>query len=80
MRCVFGKDNDYFPLTRFLTRFINWYHNRRRLRPLEYVEAALDLVMGKDTIIYGTKPPSSDGHHPLRRAGGAAARRKREAT
>jgi hypothetical protein len=61
VRCVFGKDNDYFPLTRFLTRFINWYHNRRRVRPLEYVESVLDLVLGKDTILYGTKPASEGG-------------------
>jgi ubiquinone/menaquinone biosynthesis C-methylase UbiE len=81
VRCVFGKDNDYFPLTRFLTRFINWYHNRRRLRPLEYFEAVLDLVMGKDTILYGTKPPSNDGHRRVRPAEGPATRRRsREAT
>jgi SAM-dependent methyltransferase len=61
VRCVFGKDNDYFPLTRLLTRFINWYHNRRRVRPLEYVESVLDLVLGKDTILYGTKPASEGG-------------------
>ena len=81
VRCAFGKDNDYFPPTRLLTRAISWYHNRRRARLLEYVEAVLDLVMGKDTIIYGAKPLSGAGH---RRAGpgrGPAARhRKQEAT
>lgn len=76
VRCVFGKDNDYFPLTRFLTRGINWYHNRRRLRPLEYVEAVLDLVMGKDTIIYGTKP-ASDGGCPQAGSSGEAGGRHR---
>jgi SAM-dependent methyltransferase len=76
VRCVFGKDNDYFPLTRFLTRFINWYHNRRRVRPLEHVEAVLDLVLGKDTILYGTKPASEGGGEPAGPAPKPKARRR----
>ena len=81
VRCAFGKDNDYFPMTRFLTRAINWYHNRRRVRLLEHIESVLDLVMGKDTIIYGTKPVADGGRRcvrpPRRRA---AHRRYREVT
>jgi SAM-dependent methyltransferase len=78
VRCAFGKDNDYFPLTRFLTRGINWYHNRRRVRLLEYVEAVLDLVMGKDTILYGTKPVSNGGRGRLGPARGSRTRRRRQ--
>jgi SAM-dependent methyltransferase len=77
VRCAFGKDNDYFLLTRFLTRVINWYHNRRRVRLLEYIEAVLDLVMGKDTILYGTKPPSKDGGRTAVRPKRPSARRRR---
>ena len=61
LRCSFGKNNEEFPVLRLLTRFINWYHNRRRVPLLERIEAVLDLVLGKDMVFYGHKPAES-GH------------------
>ena len=71
LRCSFGKNNEDFLPLRLLTRFINWYHNRRRLPPLERIEAVLDLVLGKDMILYGHKP-AGGGNAPVP-AGGALA-------
>jgi SAM-dependent methyltransferase len=58
-RCLFGKNNENMIFTRYLQKFINWYHHRRRLRALELAEAVADLVIGKDMILYGRKPDSS---------------------
>lgn len=55
LRCLFGKDNPDFPLTRWSWRFINW--NLRARNPVfEGLEAALDRVFAKDFVIYGRRP------------------------
>lgn len=58
LRCLFGKDNENFLPVRFCFKVINWHHNRR-LKPLEYMEAVANLVIGKDLIFYGHKRPDA---------------------
>jgi ubiquinone/menaquinone biosynthesis C-methylase UbiE len=62
LRCTFGKNNENKLLPRSWFRFINWYH-RSRPKAIERVEATLNLIVGKDMIHYGRKPPgpSSNG-------------------
>lgn len=55
LRCTFGKNNERRFLPRSMFRFINWYH-RSRPKLLERVEATLNLVAGKDMVLYGRKP------------------------
>jgi SAM-dependent methyltransferase len=59
LRCTFGKDNDRAFLPRMTFRFINWYH-KARPRLFERVEAAANLIAGKDMIIYGRKPAAHE--------------------
>lgn len=68
-RCLFGTNNENFLPVRTFFRFINWYHNRR-LKPLEYIEATANLVIGKDMVLYGRKRP---GPSETRSRNGAAA-------
>jgi ubiquinone/menaquinone biosynthesis C-methylase UbiE len=55
LRCLFGKDNPQFVVTRSFWRFIEW--NLRARNPLfEGIEAVLDRVIPKDFVLYGTRP------------------------
>jgi SAM-dependent methyltransferase len=55
LRCLFGKDNPDFLVTRSFWRFIGW--NLRRQHPFfEAIEATLDRVVPKDFVLYGRKP------------------------
>ena len=58
LRCTFGKNNERRVLPLNMFRFINWYH-RSRPRLFERIEAAANLVMGKDMIHYTRKPVAS---------------------
>ena len=58
LRCTFGKDQERRFVPRMMFRFLSWYH-RTRPRPLERVEAAANLIMGKDMVLYGRKPPAA---------------------
>lgn len=62
LRCIFGKNNERRLLPRAMFRFINWYH-RARPRLLEHLEAAANLAIGKDMVLYTRKPAaaSTDG-------------------
>jgi len=55
LRCTFGKNHENRLLTRLFFRFMSWYHETRP-RKIEYVEAAANLILGKDMIHYGRKP------------------------
>ena len=57
LRCTFGKDNERRFLPRSMSRFITWYHGRRP-RLVERLEAAMNLVAGKDMVHYARKPAS----------------------
>lgn len=59
LRCTFGIDNEDFFITRRFQKFVQW-HYWRRLRLLEYLEALANPVLGKDLVLYGRKPASSD--------------------
>ena len=54
LRCTFGTNNENVLPVRTFFRFINWHHARRP-KPLEYIEATANLVIGKDMILYGRK-------------------------
>ena len=58
LRCTFGKDQENRLLPRMMFRFLSWYH-RTRPRMIERVEAAANLVIGKDLIHYGRKPETA---------------------
>lgn len=57
-RCAFGINNENFLITRYLQKLVQW-HYRRRLRLLEYMEACVNPVLGKDLVFYGRKPTNS---------------------
>jgi SAM-dependent methyltransferase len=57
LRCLFGIENERFLPVRSFWKFINFHHNRR-LKPLEYVEATANLIIGKDMVLYGRKRAS----------------------
>ena len=55
LRCLFGKDNPNFIVTRWFWRFIEW--NLRARNPVfEGIEALLDRVIPKDYVLYGSRP------------------------
>lgn len=55
LRCLFGKDNPSFVVTRSFWRFIDW--NLRARNPVfEGIEALLDRVIPKDYVLYGWRP------------------------
>ncbi len=55
LRCLFGKDNPNFVVTRGFWRFIEW--NLRARNPVfEGIEALLDRVIPKDYVLYGSRP------------------------
>ena len=56
--CAFGVENDGFPVTRFFGKLVD-LHYGLRARPLERLEAALNLVLGKERVFYGRKPVST---------------------
>lgn len=53
--CTFGVDNEGFPVTRLFQKLVD-LHYGLRARPLEWLEAALNLVLGKEHVFYGRKP------------------------
>ena len=55
LRCTFGTKNERKLLPHTMFRFINWYHSTRP-KLLEWIEAVANLVIGKDMILYNTKP------------------------
>jgi ubiquinone/menaquinone biosynthesis C-methylase UbiE len=55
LRCAFGKDNQRRLVPRLFQKFIDWYHGTRP-KVLERAEAAANLAIGKDMVIYGRKP------------------------
>ncbi len=55
LRCTFGKDNERRFVPRSVQRFINWYHHTR-VPLLERIEAAANLLIGKDMVHYTRKP------------------------
>jgi SAM-dependent methyltransferase len=57
LRCAFGVNNENFFITKYLNKVLQ-VHYWLRLRSLEYVESFVDLVLGKDLILYGRKPSS----------------------
>ena len=57
-RCAFNIYNENFFITRYLQKFVQW-HYARRVRLLEYLEAFVNPVFGKDLVLYARKPPSS---------------------
>jgi len=67
LRCVFGKDRDDFLPIKFATKFINWHHHLR-VPVLERLEATLNLVAGKDMILYARKPAPGEGANGARPA------------
>lgn len=54
LRCIHGLPNEHFLPVRMTWKLINIHHNRR-WKPLEYIEAVANLVIGKDLIHYGHK-------------------------
>lgn len=54
LRCLFGKDNPDFPLTRASWKYIDW-SLRSRNPVAEGIEAALDRVIPKDHVVYARK-------------------------
>lgn len=73
LRCTFGKDNEQALLPKVVFKFINWHH-RLRVPILERIEATLNLVAGKDLILYGRKPPGNGrapGFSPSRARAGS---------
>lgn len=67
LRCVFGLPRENFLPVKVFFKFINWHHGRR-IKMLERIEATLNLVLGKDMILYGRKrarpAASHNGHAP----------------
>jgi 2-polyprenyl-3-methyl-5-hydroxy-6-metoxy-1,4-benzoquinol methylase len=59
-RCAFGINNEDFVVTRNLQKAMQW-HYRTRPRLLEYAEALVNPVFGKDLVFYGRKPTSPPG-------------------
>ena len=57
IRCTFGKDHERRLLPRAMFRFVNWHHSAR-LALLEQLEAVANLIIGKDMMHYGRKPPA----------------------
>jgi len=66
LRCTFGKNNERKLLPRGMSRFINWYHQRRP-KLVERAEATLNLIAGKDMVHYGRKPPGASSNGALAR-------------
>jgi ubiquinone/menaquinone biosynthesis C-methylase UbiE len=60
LRCTFGKDNERRLVPRLFQKFIDWYHGTRP-KALERAEAAANLVIGKDMVIYGRKRNGGTG-------------------
>ena len=62
LRCTFGKDNENRLVPRTMWKFINWYQQRRP-KKVEFLEAAINLIAGKDLVHYTKKPaaPSMNG-------------------
>ncbi|MEE8386085.1 MAG: hypothetical protein V3S01_09225, partial [Dehalococcoidia bacterium] len=58
LRCTFGKNHEDRMLTRAMFRFINWHHVARR-PTLERVEALVNLIAGKDMVLYSRKPAAA---------------------
>ncbi len=58
LRCAFNIYNEDFFVTRHFQKFVQWHYGRR-VRLLEYLEALVNPVLGKDRILYARKPPSS---------------------
>ncbi|MDI6857382.1 MAG: class I SAM-dependent methyltransferase [Dehalococcoidia bacterium] len=56
--CAFGVENESFPITRFFGKLVD-LHYGLRARPLERLEAALNLVLGKERVFYGRKPAAT---------------------
>ncbi len=54
LRCTYGKNNENRLLPRTMLRFVNWYHHSRAPL-LERIEAAANLIIGKDMVLYGRK-------------------------
>lgn len=69
LRCTFGKDNEGALLPKLVFKFINWHH-RLRVPILERIEATLNLVIGKDLILYARKA-AVNGHAPASKTRGA---------
>jgi SAM-dependent methyltransferase len=57
LRCIHGLPNENFPPVRVTWKLINVHHNRR-IKALEVAETVASLVIGKDMILYGRKPPA----------------------
>ena len=55
LRCTFGKDNENRLLPKTMFRFNSWYHSGRP-KFIERVEATVNLILGKDMILYNRKP------------------------
>ena len=68
LRCAFGKNNERRLLPRAVFFFITWYH-RTRPRLLEQVEAAANLIIGKDMVLYTRKPAAASAGAAAEREG-----------